>query len=63
MMSYRHIAQSAVQAALSASACVARFRSSHGLAVPYCDDILRACSTLCFTFFVEDRKHVGNLPM
>lgn len=62
MLSYRRIAQSAVQAALSASACVARFRSLHGPLVPCCDDIVRACTTLCLNFFVEDREHIGHFP-
>lgn len=61
MLAYRRLAQSVVQTALSASGCVARFKSYHGALVPWCDDVLRACSTLSFSFFVEDRERMGSL--
>lgn len=63
MLAYRWLARDAVQAALSASGCVAHFRSSHGAFVPWCDDVLRTCSSLYFSFFVEDMEQMGSFEI
>uniref|UniRef100_J3LW78 Uncharacterized protein n=1 Tax=Oryza brachyantha TaxID=4533 RepID=J3LW78_ORYBR len=46
MIAYRRIARDAIDAAMSASSYVARFRSSYAAIPSHCDDILRICSSL-----------------
>lgn len=63
MLAYRRIAQTAIQVALSASGCIAHFRSSYGPLAPCCEDVLRTCSSLYFSFHVEDMEQMGSFPM
>lgn len=63
MLAYRRLARDAVQAALSTSGCVAHFRSSHGAFVPWCDNVLRTCSSLYFSFFIEDMEQMGSFEI
>lgn len=54
LLSYRKVASSAVDAALAAAACLARFQARYGALDLPCDSVVTQCRSLWFTFLREE---------
>lgn len=54
LLSYRRIAASAVDAAVTASACLARFQSRYAPTDLSCAGVVQRCNTIWFNFLHED---------